>query len=238
MGLDAYIIPMLDIEELKKDENLEVIVDGENGLPSIKMKGSDSSILSYSDKVLHYGRIWENSFSLLCYLHKRYKVLIGADGFFHDGGYCSYQETMILGKYYSEEECNDAFMAVYTEFACDEMLEFKEVYGLDEEDVSYIQSIRDNNMSKYRDWMYKMESKRFDEESEVIDLCLCEAELNSYLYNGVQSRIGYLLISEFLEDEKKSLLRNKLDELEKKVSDGEILIVSPPMANSNEDLPF
>lgn len=111
MGLDVYIIPMLEIDELKKDENLEVIVGSENGLPSIKMKGSDSSILSYSDKVLHYGRIWENSFSLLGYLHKRYKVLIGADGFFHDGGYCSYQETMILGKYYSEEEYSDAFSA-------------------------------------------------------------------------------------------------------------------------------
>ena len=146
MGLDVHTIPSLNIEELKKDDNLTF----DNGYISLE----DSSIMMYdaNKKCEDYFRAFSNSSKILKYLAEKYDLMIGGDGFLHDAGFRSCMESRYL---YDEVE----IFALCVEYFTEEMLYFKDTYGWSDEFISRLEKRREEFKSAYEDAKKKIEEK-------------------------------------------------------------------------------
>lgn len=160
MSKDAYLMPGIGMSTLKEDTQLIV------GNNKITLKGTNSSIYNYIDddekndeQLFYYCCISQDSFDLLTYLFRKYNNLIGGDGWGSDAGYKATQESYILFKSYSEEECEEAYTALFIEFAIQEMIDFKHFYEFTDDEVSQLEGMRKDNKEKYEYWRRKIDEE-------------------------------------------------------------------------------
>lgn len=124
MGLDVYFIPALDMQEIKKDEN--IVMDGS----FIQLKdNNESKIRGYyenPDDYEDYFRISSDSIPIIRYLCEKYNLLVGGDGLFNDAGYCFMMDALHYGTY--------NYATVITE-----MLKYRETYGWSDEYIKKLE---------------------------------------------------------------------------------------------------
>lgn len=179
MSVDTYLMPGIRISTLKEDPQLVV---GDN---KITLKGTNSSVYNYidddeknDDKAFDYCGINEDSFEILTYFFRKYNNLIGGDCYGNDAGYEANQQTYALSDSYSEEECEEAFIVLFTELACQEMIDFKHFYELTDDEVIQLEEMKTKNKEQYEYWKNKVDEELFKERCGRTSFCNIQTDNN------------------------------------------------------------
>lgn len=137
MGMDVYFMPQLNLEELKKDEKLNIVSDEGGYLISLQ-DNKEANIRTYDlEQYQHYFRMHGESAPLLRYMAEKYDLLIGGDGCLDDAGGRAW--------HYGHSLPEDSVEILFEEYATTEMIEFKEAYGWAEEFIAHLKDIRRKN---------------------------------------------------------------------------------------------
>ena len=137
MGMDIYFMYPLDMEELKKDEKLNVVTD-EGGYLIYLQENNEASIYAYNlEQYQDYFCMHSESAPLLKYMAEKYDLLIGGYGCLNDAGGRAWS--------YGSSLPEDSVEILFEEYATTEMIEFREAYGWSEEFVEHLKDIRSKN---------------------------------------------------------------------------------------------
>jgi hypothetical protein len=137
MGMDIYFIYPLDMEELKKDEKLNVVTD-EGGYLIYLQENNEASIYAYNlEQYQDYFCMHSESAPLLKYMAEKYDLLIGGYGCLNDAGGRAWS--------YGSSLPEDSVEILFEEYATTEMIEFREAYGWSEEFIEHLKDIRSKN---------------------------------------------------------------------------------------------
>ena len=105
MGMDVYFMPQLNLEELKKDEKLNIVTDEGGYLISLQ-DNKEANIRTYDlEQYQHYFRMHGESAPLLRYMAEKYDLLIGGDGCLNDAGGRAWFEGHSLPDDEIEKQC-------------------------------------------------------------------------------------------------------------------------------------
>ena len=137
MGMDIFFMYPLDLEELKKDEKLNVVTDDGSYVISLKDKNEASIYACNLEQYQYYFRMHSESAPLLKYMAETYDLLIGGDGCMDDAGGRAW--------HYGSGLPEDAVEILFEEYATTEMIEFREDYGWSEEFIEHLKDIRSKN---------------------------------------------------------------------------------------------
>lgn len=137
MGMDIYFMYPLDMEELKKDEKLNVVTD-EGGYLIYLQENNEASIYAYNlEQYQDYFCMHSESAPLLKYMAEKYDLLIGGYGCLNDAGGRAWS--------YGSSLPEDSVEILFEEYATTEMIEFREAYGWSEEFIEHLKDIRSKN---------------------------------------------------------------------------------------------
>lgn len=137
MGMDIYFMYPLDMEELKKDEKLNVVTDDGSYVISLR-DNNEASIYAYNlEQYQDYFCMHSESAPLLKYMAEKYDLLIGGDGCLNDAGGRAWS--------YGSSLPEDSVEILFEEYATTEMIEFREAYGWSEEFIEHLKDIRSKN---------------------------------------------------------------------------------------------
>ena len=137
MGMDIYFMYPLDMEELKKDEKLNVVTDDGSYVISLR-DNNEASIYAYNlEQYQDYFCMHSESAPLLKYMAEKYDLLIGGYGCLNDAGGRAWS--------YGSSLPEDSVEILFEEYATTEMIEFREAYGWSEEFVEHLKDIRSKN---------------------------------------------------------------------------------------------
>ena len=137
MGMDIYFMYPLDMEELKKDEKLNVVTDEGGYLISLQ-DNNEASIYAYNlEQYQDYFSMHSESAPLLKYMAEKYDLLIGGDGCLNDAGGRAW--------FYGHSLPEDSVEILFKEYATTEMIEFREAYGWSGEFIEHLKDIRSKN---------------------------------------------------------------------------------------------
>ena len=137
MGMDIYFMYPLDMEELKKDEKLNVVTDDGSYVISLK-DNNEASIYAYNlEQYQDYFCMHSESAPLLKYMAEKYDLLIGGYGCLNDAGGRAWS--------YGSSLPEDSVEILFEEYATTEMIEFREAYGWSEEFIEHLKDIRSKN---------------------------------------------------------------------------------------------
>ena len=137
MGMDIYFMYPLDMEELKKDEKLNVVTDDGSYVISLR-DNNEASIYAYNlERYQDYFCMHSESAPLLKYMAEKYDLLIGGYGCLNDAGGRAWS--------YGTSLPEDSVEILFEEYATTEMIEFREAYGWSEEFVEHLKDIRSKN---------------------------------------------------------------------------------------------
>ena len=133
MGMDIFFMYPLDLEELKKDEKLNVVTDDGSYVISLK-DNNEASIYAYNlEQYQDYFRMHSESAPLLKYMAETYDLLIGGDGCMDDAGGRAW--------HYGSGLPEDAVEILFGEYATKEMIDFKDYYGWSDEFIEHLKDI-------------------------------------------------------------------------------------------------
>ena len=118
--MDIFFMYPLDLEELKKDEKLNVVTDDGSYVISLKDKNEASIYACNLEQYQYYFRMHSESAPLLKYMAETYDLLIGGDGCMDDAGGRAW--------HYGSGLPEDAVEILFEEYATTEMIEFREDY--------------------------------------------------------------------------------------------------------------
>jgi hypothetical protein len=137
MGMDIYFMYPLDMEELKKDEKLNVVTDDGSYVISLR-DNNEASIYAYNlEQYQDYFCMHSESAPLLKYMAEKYDLLIGGYGCLNDAGGRAWS--------YGSSLPEDSVEILFEEYATTEMIEFREAYGWSEEFIEHLKDIRSKN---------------------------------------------------------------------------------------------
>lgn len=137
MGMDIYFMYPLDMEELKKNEKLNVVTD-EGGYLIYLQENNEASIYACNlEQYQDYFSMHSESAPLLKYMAETYDLLIGGDGCLNDAGGRAW--------FYGHSLPEDSVEILFKEYATTEMIEFREAYGWSEEFIEHLKDIRSKN---------------------------------------------------------------------------------------------
>lgn len=137
MGMNVYFMPQVDLEELKKDEKLN-IVNNEEGYHISLLENNEASISTYNlEQYQDYFRMHRESAPLLKHLTEKYGLLVGGDGCLNDAGRRAW--------HYGHSLSEDAIEILFEDYATAEMIEFRDIYGWSEEFIQQLKDIRRKN---------------------------------------------------------------------------------------------
>jgi hypothetical protein len=137
MGMGIYFMCPLDMEELKKDEKLNVVTD-EGGYLIYLQENNEASIYAYNlEQYQDYFCMHSESAPLLKYMAEKYDLLIGGYGCLNDAGGRAWS--------YGSSLPEDSVEILFEEYATTEMIEFREAYGWSEEFIEHLKDIRSKN---------------------------------------------------------------------------------------------
>ena len=137
MGMDIYFMYPLDMEELKKDEKLNVVTDDGSYVISLR-DNNEASIYAYNlEQYQDYFCMHSESAPLLKYMAEKYDLLIGGYGCLNDAGGRAWS--------YGTSLPEDSVEILFEEYATTEMIEFREAYGWSEEFIEHLKDIRSKN---------------------------------------------------------------------------------------------
>ena len=137
MGMDIYFMYPLDMEELKKDEKLNVVTDDGSYVISLR-DNNEASIYAYNlEQYQDYFCMHSESAPLLKYIAEKYDLLIGGYGCLNDAGGRAWS--------YGSSLPEDSVEILFEEYATTEMIEFREAYGWSEEFIEHPKDIRSKN---------------------------------------------------------------------------------------------
>ena len=137
MGMDIYFMYPLDMEELKKDEKLNVVTDDGSYVISLR-DNNEASIYAYNlEQYQDYFCMHSESAPLLRYMAEKYDLLIGGYGCLNDAGGRAWS--------YGSSLPEDSVEILFEEYATTEMIEFREAYGWSEEFIEHLKDIRSKN---------------------------------------------------------------------------------------------
>jgi hypothetical protein len=137
MGMNIYFMYPLDMEELKKDEKLNVVTDGGSYVISLKDNNEASIYACNLEQYQDYFSMHSESSPLLKYMAETYDLLIGGDGCLNDAGGRAW--------FYGHSLPEDSVEILFEEYATTEMIQFREVYGWSEEFIEHLKYIRSKN---------------------------------------------------------------------------------------------
>ena len=137
MGMDIFFMYPLDLEELKKDEKLNVVTDDGSYVISLKDNNEASIYACNLEQYQDYFRMHSESAPLLKYMAETYDLLIGGDGCLNDAGGRAW--------FYGHSLPEDSVEILFEEYATTEMIEFREDYGWSEEFIEHLKDIRSKN---------------------------------------------------------------------------------------------
>ena len=133
MGMDIFFMYPLDLEELKKDEKLNVVTDDGSYVISLKDKNEASIYACNLEQYQYYFRMHSESAPLLKYMAETYDLLIGGDGCMDDAGGRAW--------HYGSGLPEDAVEILFGEYATKEMINFKDYYGWSDEFIEHLKDI-------------------------------------------------------------------------------------------------
>ena len=133
MGMDIYFMYPLDLEELKKDEKLNVVTDDGSYVISLKDNNEASIYACNLEQYQDYFRMHSESAPLLKYMAETYDLLIGGDGCMDDAGGRAW--------HYGSGLPEDAVEILFGEYATKEMINFKDYYGWSDEFIEHLKDI-------------------------------------------------------------------------------------------------
>ena len=133
MGMDIFFMYPLDLEELKKDEKLNVVTDDGSYVISLKDKNEASIYACNLEQYQYYFRMHSESAPLLKYMAETYDLLIGGDGCMDDAGGRAW--------HYGSGLPEDAVEILFGEYATKEMIKFKDYYGWSDEFIEHLKDI-------------------------------------------------------------------------------------------------
>ena len=137
MEMDVYFMPQVDLEELKKDEKLNIVIDNEGYLISLQ-GNNEASIRTHNlEQYQDYFVMHSESAQLLRYMTDKYGILIGGDGYLNDAGGRAW--------HYGHSLPEDAVEILFEDYATAEMIEFRDMYGWSEEFIEQLKDIRGKN---------------------------------------------------------------------------------------------
>ena len=84
--MDIFFMYPLDLEELKKDEKLNVVTDDGSYVISLKDNNEASIYACNLEQYQDYFSMHSESSPLLKYIAEKYDLLIGGDGCMNDAG--------------------------------------------------------------------------------------------------------------------------------------------------------
>ena len=133
MGMNIFFMYPLDLEELKKDEKLNVVTDDGRYVISLKDKNEASIYACNLEQYQYYFRMHSESAPLLKYMAETYDLLIGGDGCMDDAGGRAW--------HYGSGLPEDAVEILFGEYATKEMIDFKDYYGWSDEFIEHLKDI-------------------------------------------------------------------------------------------------
>ena len=133
MGMDIFFMYPLDLEELKKDEKLNVVTDDGSYVISLKDNNEASIYACNLEQYQDYFRMHSESAPLLKYMAETYDLLIGGDGCMDDAGGRAW--------HYGSGLPEDAVEILFGEYATKEMIDFKDYYGWSDEFIEHLKAI-------------------------------------------------------------------------------------------------
>ena len=133
MGMDIFFMYPLDLEELKKDEKLNVVTDDGSYVISLKDNNEASIYACNLEQYQDYFRMHSESAPLLKYMAETYDLLIGGDGCMDDAGGRAW--------HYGSGLPEDAVEILFGEYATKEMIKFKDYYGWSDEFIEHLKAI-------------------------------------------------------------------------------------------------
>ncbi len=137
MGMNIYFMYPLDLEELKKDEKLNVVTDDGSYVISLKDNNEASIYACNLEQYQDYFSMHSKSAPLLKYMAETYDLLIGGDGCLNDAGGRAW--------FFGHSLPEDSVEILFEEYATTEMIQFREVYGWSEEFIEHLKDIRSKN---------------------------------------------------------------------------------------------
>ena len=137
MGMDIFFMYPLDLEELKKDEKLNIVTDDGSYVISLKDNNEASIYACNLEQYQDYFSMHSESAPLLKYIAEKYDLLIGGDGCLNDAGGRAW--------FYGHSLPEDSVEILFEEYATTEMIEFREAYGWSEEFIEHLKDIRSKN---------------------------------------------------------------------------------------------